>query len=86
MKAKNRLTIDANPCSSCRRNEAAFGCEATVKSEFEISLAASSVRDYDGFAAGRSLAELVSCYGALTSAIHPYQARVLLRLVQRTVL
>ncbi|MEB0074222.1 hypothetical protein QN369_19655, partial [Pseudomonas sp. CCI1.4] len=44
--------------------EAAFGCEAVVKSAFPVNQALRVLRFYDRFAIERSLVLLVNCYGA----------------------
>ena len=51
----NQLSANAI-CSSCRAREAAFGCEAVVKSVIAVRQAYRVSWTYDCFAAERSLA------------------------------
>ncbi len=49
--------------SSCRRNEAAFGCEAVVKPDIEVGQVKPGLRIYGRFATGRSLVPTAAATG-----------------------
>ena len=54
--------------SSCRRNEAAFDCEAIVKPDYPISQKNRVIRFYDDFVAERSLVPSAAATGNALSA------------------
>ncbi|MGG7651284.1 hypothetical protein ACQ4OB_25075 [Pseudomonas sp. ES4] len=60
-----------NPVAADEHREAAFGDEVVVNSSDAVFLENLALRFYDGFAAERSLAVLVSCYMGTASLSPP---------------